>query len=257
MSLNVVSRAPEQFDGKGGCASATETCGASTETLAPSATPSQASTSDGSSCKTFTTTTTTGGDSKNRDDGSRGISGSSVGNSAMTDCYTTSLAGSINGSSKRSSNDSNRSSNGGNGRSNVGSASNNDVSGNRDGPNISGSGSRQEPAARQRFMFEDSVPFVVYSFSSRAFRRPCGLSVSAVLLVFLWLAAVLAVLLLHFLPTSTEESGTEEAEWRDGAVTAVGLGMVFLTFVTAFYVVYYCLLLRRRAGYVEPIETPA
>ncbi|KAH7957255.1 hypothetical protein HPB52_016656 [Rhipicephalus sanguineus] len=96
---------------------------------------------------------------------------------------------------------------------------------------------------------------LVYSFSSRTFRRPCGLSVSALLLAFLWVAAVLAVLILRFLPASAK--GSKSREWRDGALAATGLGMLFLLFASAFYVVYYCLCLRRRAEYVEPNETSA
>ncbi|KAH7956398.1 hypothetical protein HPB52_008863 [Rhipicephalus sanguineus] len=87
------------------------------------------------------------------------------------------------------------------------------------------------------------------------FRRPCGLSVSALLLAFLWVAAVLAVLILRFLPASAK--GSKSREWRDGALAATGLGMLFLLFASAFYVVYYCLCLRRRAEYVEPNETSA
>ncbi|KAL1469898.1 hypothetical protein MTO96_040796 [Rhipicephalus appendiculatus] len=184
------------------------------------------------------TTTAAGGHSNHgSDDGSSGVSSSSSGNSVRSDCYG--------GSSEGSSNGSNRSGgrrNGGNGGSEGG------------GSGSSGVGPRPEPAHRRRVAFDESMP-LVHSFGSRTFCRPCGLSVSAILLAFLWVATLLAVFLLRFLPASAK--GSRSREWRDGAVTAMGLCMIFLTVVSALYVVYYCLCLRRRAEYVQPNDTSA
>lgn len=257
MSLEFVPQAPERFDGNSACASSTEACGASAKTPASSAGPSQATSSagppqassgDGSSCNTLATTTTTDGGCNDSDDGS---SGSSTGNGATTDYFTGSTNGGSGGDGSRNGSDTHRTADG-----NVATARQNGGGGNHDGPNDGGNGNVPpgEPAPRRRVTFEDGMP-VVYSFASRPFRRPCGLSVSALLLASLWVAAVLAMLLLHFLPASAE--GTRSREWREGALTAMGLSLVLLTFATSFYVVHSCLLQRRRAQYVEPNEASA
>lgn len=93
---------------------------------------------------------------------------------------------------------------------------------------------------------------LVYSMTSRGYRHPCGLSLSASILGLLWIMGLSAVLLLRFLPPSPK--GTRTREWREGAVAAMGLGLLFLAFTSAFYVLYYCLCVRRRIPYVDSDE---
>ncbi|KAL1443812.1 hypothetical protein MTO96_045817 [Rhipicephalus appendiculatus] len=113
-----------------------------------------------------------------------------------------------------------------------------------------GSGGRDSSGSGHRsVVVDETAPFMHGSSSSRACPQPCGLSVICIVLCLVWIVGVAAILLLWLLPAPAE--GTRAHKWRDGMMAAIGLVVSLVSFVSIFNILFYCVYLRRRAGYAE------